>query len=65
MLAGLLNMTMLSHILSLGSLMGYSVVAACVMTLLWDDSQVSKRMEGIVHYCDCLLWFCCWNSIPL
>ncbi|KAF5811444.1 putative amino acid/polyamine transporter I [Helianthus annuus] len=44
---------------------GYSVVAACVMTLRWDDSQVSKRMEGIVHYRDCLLWFCCWNSIPL
>ncbi|KAL8235905.1 hypothetical protein R6Q59_016986 [Mikania micrantha] len=46
-LAGLLNVTVLSHILSVGSLAGYSVVAACVMTLRWDNSQVSKRMEGI------------------
>ncbi|KAJ9565445.1 hypothetical protein OSB04_001411 [Centaurea solstitialis] len=55
-LAGLLNVTLLSHILSVGSLAGYSVVAACVMTLRWedkvDDTNVStilasKRMEGI------------------
>ncbi|KAI3681269.1 hypothetical protein L6452_36059 [Arctium lappa] len=54
-LAGLLNVTVLSHILSVGSLAGYSVVAACVMTLRWEDKvdthvstiSTSKRMEGI------------------
>nr|XP_043621916.1 cationic amino acid transporter 9, chloroplastic-like [Erigeron canadensis]XP_043621917.1 cationic amino acid transporter 9, chloroplastic-like [Erigeron canadensis] len=54
-LAGLLNVTLLSHILSVGSLAGYSVVAACVMTLRWDDNvdtqvstiSMSKRTEGI------------------
>ncbi|XP_023756464.1 cationic amino acid transporter 9, chloroplastic [Lactuca sativa] len=37
-LAGLLNVTLLSHILSVGSLAGYSVVAACVITLRLDDN---------------------------
>ncbi|PWA58186.1 Amino acid/polyamine transporter I [Artemisia annua] len=54
-LAGLLNVTVLSHILSVGSLAGYSVVAACVMTLRLDDkvdtqistTSMSKRTEGI------------------
>ncbi|WKA05361.1 hypothetical protein VitviT2T_023333 [Vitis vinifera] len=45
-LAGLFNIHALSHILSVGSLTGYSVVAACVVTLRWNDktaSQVSTR----------------------
>ncbi|XP_024962849.1 cationic amino acid transporter 9, chloroplastic-like isoform X1 [Cynara cardunculus var. scolymus] len=54
-LAGLLNVTVLSHILSVGSLAGYSIVAACVMTLRWEDKidthvstiSMSKRIEGI------------------
>ncbi|KVH87789.1 Amino acid/polyamine transporter I [Cynara cardunculus var. scolymus] len=59
-LAGLLNVTVLSHILSVGSLVrwlpaGYSIVAACVMTLRWEDKidthvstiSMSKRIEGI------------------
>ncbi|GKB67443.1 cationic amino acid transporter 9, chloroplastic-like protein [Tanacetum coccineum] len=54
-LAGLLNVTLLSHILSVGSLAGYSVVAACVLTLRLDDkvdtqistTSMSKRTEGI------------------
>ncbi|KAK1430371.1 hypothetical protein QVD17_13053 [Tagetes erecta] len=55
-LAGLLNVHLLSHVLSVGSLAGYSVVAACVITLCWKDnigSQVSAtfiphRLEGII-----------------
>ncbi|GAU16473.1 hypothetical protein TSUD_167050 [Trifolium subterraneum] len=53
-LAGLLNVKMLSHILSVGTLTGYSVVSACVVVLRWKDrtnSQVSssaKRREGIL-----------------
>ncbi|CAA2984597.1 cationic amino acid transporter 9, chloroplastic [Olea europaea subsp. europaea] len=55
-LAGLLNVHVLSHILSVGSLTGYSVVSACVVTLRWMDkpaSQVStrwisQRAEGII-----------------
>ncbi|XP_058213358.1 cationic amino acid transporter 9, chloroplastic isoform X1 [Rhododendron vialii] len=45
-LAGLFNVHVLSHILSVGSLTGYSVVSACVVTLRWKDkssSQVSRR----------------------
>ncbi|KAM7459745.1 hypothetical protein LguiA_036273 [Lonicera macranthoides] len=45
-LAGLFNVHVLSHILSVGSLTGYSVVSACVVTLRWKDktsSQVSSR----------------------
>ncbi|XP_071697494.1 cationic amino acid transporter 9, chloroplastic-like [Rutidosis leptorrhynchoides] len=51
-LAGLLNVTMLSHILSVGTLTGYSVVAACVLSLRWDNNvesrSISKRTEGIM-----------------
>ncbi|KAL3516874.1 hypothetical protein ACH5RR_023776 [Cinchona calisaya] len=56
-LAGLFNVHVLSHILSVGSLTGYSVVSACVVTLRWKDkhtSQVSTRWisnrgEGFIY----------------
>ncbi|CAN0921831.1 Cationic amino acid transporter 9, chloroplastic [Linum grandiflorum] len=55
-LAGLFNVSILSHILSVGSLTGYSVVSACVVTLRWNDKpegQVSSRrttawQEGVI-----------------
>lgn len=55
-LAGLLNVHLLSHVLSVGSLAGYSVVAACVIRLRWKDdigiqissTLVSHRHEGII-----------------
>ncbi|XP_020577938.1 cationic amino acid transporter 9, chloroplastic [Phalaenopsis equestris] len=58
-MGGLFNVHSLSHILSVGSLTGYSVVSACVVTLRWKDvaaGQVSSRHisswhEGVV----CLL----------
>lgn len=54
-MAGLFNVHQLSHILSVGTLTGYSVVSACVITLRWKDkvgSQDSRRcipcwQEGI------------------
>ncbi|KAK1364584.1 Cationic amino acid transporter 9, chloroplastic [Heracleum sosnowskyi] len=53
----------LSHILSVGSLTGYSVVSACVITLRWTDKPASQasarwqpnRMEGIL----CLVIISC------
>lgn len=59
LLAGLLNVHLLSHVLSVGSLAGYSVVAACVITLRWKDNignqisssmlvSVTHRQEGII-----------------
>ncbi|XP_022848415.1 cationic amino acid transporter 9, chloroplastic [Olea europaea var. sylvestris] len=62
-LSGLLNVRVLSHILSVGSLTGYSVVSACVVTLRWMDKAasqistrwVSERAEGII----CLLTIAC------
>ncbi|OIW01163.1 hypothetical protein TanjilG_17720 [Lupinus angustifolius] len=52
-LAGLFNVRMLSHILSVGTLTGYSVVSACVVALRWKDranSQVSSssKQEGVI-----------------
>ncbi|KAK7295312.1 hypothetical protein RJT34_18218 [Clitoria ternatea] len=52
-LAGLLNVHVLSHILSVGTLTGYSVVSACVVVLRWKDktnSQVSysAKREGLI-----------------
>ncbi|XP_026424904.1 cationic amino acid transporter 9, chloroplastic-like [Papaver somniferum] len=55
-MAGLFNVTMLSHILSVGSLTGYSVVSACVVTLRWKEKAasqfstkwISSRQEGII-----------------
>ncbi|KAL6565869.1 Cationic amino acid transporter 9, chloroplastic [Orobanche hederae] len=55
-LAGLFNVRVLSHILSVGTLTGYSVVSACVVTLRWKDMtprrastrSISKRGEGII-----------------
>ncbi|CAH1412195.1 unnamed protein product [Lactuca virosa] len=54
-----LNVHLLSHVLSVGSLAGYSVVAACVITLRWKDNignqisssilvSVTHRQEGII-----------------
>ncbi|KAI3804243.1 hypothetical protein L1987_25639 [Smallanthus sonchifolius] len=55
-LAGMLNVHLLSHVLSVGSLAGYSVVAACVITLRWKNNigsqisatSMSHRLEGII-----------------
>ncbi|XP_047342034.1 cationic amino acid transporter 9, chloroplastic-like [Impatiens glandulifera] len=55
-LAGLFNVHVLSHILSVGALTGYSVVAACLVSLRWRDKTVhnlygrsiSSRGEGIL-----------------
>ncbi|MED6187989.1 Cationic amino acid transporter 9, chloroplastic [Stylosanthes scabra] len=52
-LAGLLNVTMLSHILSVGTLTGYSVVSACVVVLRWKDKtnsqlSTSAKREGVI-----------------
>ncbi|KAF4360546.1 hypothetical protein F8388_000845 [Cannabis sativa] len=52
-LAGLFNVHVLSHILSVGSLTGYSVVAACVVSLRWKgntESQLSTSTwrEGVI-----------------
>uniref|UniRef100_A0A7N1A453 Uncharacterized protein n=1 Tax=Kalanchoe fedtschenkoi TaxID=63787 RepID=A0A7N1A453_KALFE len=38
-LAGLFNVHVLSHILSVGTLTGYSVVAACVVAIRWKDKS--------------------------
>ncbi|KAG8363438.1 hypothetical protein BUALT_Bualt19G0022600 [Buddleja alternifolia] len=62
-LAGLFNVRVLSHILSVGTLTGYSVVSACVVTLRWKDrassrastAWISNRGEGII----CLLTIAC------
>ncbi|KAL0464576.1 UNVERIFIED_CONTAM: Cationic amino acid transporter 9, chloroplastic [Sesamum latifolium] len=56
-LACLLNVHVLSHILSVGSLTGYSVVSACVVRLRWEDETssqastklISSRAEGIIY----------------
>ncbi|KAK9142875.1 hypothetical protein Syun_012275 [Stephania yunnanensis] len=63
LLAGIFNVRVLSHILSVGSLTGYSVVSACVITLRWKDkgaSQISgkcisDRREGTI----CLVVVAC------
>ncbi|XP_028751264.1 cationic amino acid transporter 9, chloroplastic-like [Neltuma alba] len=50
-LAGLFNVHVLSHILSVGTLTGYSAVSACVVALRWRGktaSQVSSWREGVI-----------------
>lgn len=55
-MAGLLNVHVLSHILSVGTLTGYSVVAACVLSLRFEEKSVSqasprwcsKWAEGVI-----------------
>nr|GLL40761.1 cationic amino acid transporter 9, chloroplastic [Ipomoea trifida] len=62
-LAGLFNVRLLSHILSVGSLTGYSVVSACAVTLRWKDRNVNEvstgfisgRSEGVI----CLILVAC------
>ncbi|XP_051146170.1 cationic amino acid transporter 9, chloroplastic-like isoform X2 [Andrographis paniculata] len=53
-----LNVRVLSHILSVGTLTGYSVVSACVVTLRWKNKPsssqastwcISRRTEGILY----------------
>ncbi|KAL3613694.1 Cationic amino acid transporter 9, chloroplastic [Castilleja foliolosa] len=56
-LAGLLDVRVLSRILSVGSLTGYSVVSACVVTMRWKSKTssqlstrwISNRTEGILY----------------
>ncbi|GMI75817.1 cationic amino acid transporter 9 [Hibiscus trionum] len=63
-LGGLFNVHVLSHILSVGSLTGYSVVAACVVTLRWkkrtENQDSSKCMST---WCEGVIWIvilaCC------
>ncbi|XP_021755249.1 cationic amino acid transporter 9, chloroplastic-like [Chenopodium quinoa] len=55
-MAGLLNVHVLSHILSVGTLTGYSVVAACVLSLRFEEKSpgqsstrwCSKWAEGVL-----------------
>ncbi|OMP00735.1 Amino acid/polyamine transporter I [Corchorus olitorius] len=55
-LGGIFNVHVLSHILSVGSLTGYSVVAACVVTLRWKNKTgnpasskcISTWCEGVI-----------------
>ncbi|KAJ4950122.1 hypothetical protein NE237_026954 [Protea cynaroides] len=62
-LGGLFNVHVLSHILSVGSLTGYSVVAACVISLRWKDKAsnlvsskwISNWQEGLI----CLVAVAC------
>lgn len=69
-LAGLFNVRVLSHILSVGSLTGYSVVASCVVTLRLKDKEgsptserwISPWREGVI----CLIIIaCCGFAIGL
>ncbi|MQL74250.1 hypothetical protein Taro_006592 [Colocasia esculenta] len=63
-MAGLFNVHELSHILSVGTLTGYSVVSACVIALRWKDNSqrqvsmrcISARKEGII--CLITIAFC-------
>ncbi|XP_078447772.1 cationic amino acid transporter 9 [Wolffia australiana] len=56
-MAGIFNVRILSHILSVGTLTGYSVVSGCVVVLRWKDAPrrqtsikgVSARQEGITY----------------
>ncbi|KAB1225166.1 Cationic amino acid transporter 9, chloroplastic [Morella rubra] len=59
-LAGLFNVHVLSHILSVGTLTGYSVVSACVISLRWKDKMESEEIssswkEGVI----CLITIAC------
>ncbi|CAH9117999.1 unnamed protein product [Cuscuta europaea] len=62
-LAGLFNVEQLSHILSVGTLTGYSVVSACVVSLRLKDMtaspvsavRISKKDEEII----CLILLAC------
>lgn len=62
-MAGLLNVHVLSHILSVGTLTGYSVVAACVLSLRFKEKSAnqasgrwcSRWAEGVI----CLVVLAC------
>ncbi|XVF33599.1 hypothetical protein REPUB_Repub17cG0182000 [Reevesia pubescens] len=50
-LGGLFNVHVLSHILSVGSLTGYSVVAACVVTLRWKN-RTGNQVSSMSTWCE-------------
>ncbi|TYJ22885.1 hypothetical protein E1A91_A08G154400v1 [Gossypium mustelinum] len=55
-LGGLFNVHILSHILSVGSLTGYSVVAACVVTLRWKNNTGNRvSSKCISTWCEGVL----------
>ncbi|CAA6656614.1 unnamed protein product [Spirodela intermedia] len=66
-MASFFNVHVLSHILSVGSLTGYSVVSGCVIALRWKGKPqaqpairgISARQEGII----CLITIACSGFI--
>lgn len=52
-MAGLLNVHVLSHILSVGTLTGYSVVAACVLSLRFKEKSANQTSGR---------WFSRWTE---
>ncbi|KAK8639789.1 hypothetical protein V6N13_138158 [Hibiscus sabdariffa] len=63
-LGGLFNVHVLSHILSVGSLTGYSVVAACVVTLRWKKKTENQDSSKCIStWCEGVIWIvivaCC------
>ncbi|KAK5812693.1 hypothetical protein PVK06_028131 [Gossypium arboreum] len=55
-LGGLFNVHILSHILSVGSLTGYSVVAACVVTLRWKNNTGNRVFSKCIStWCEGVL----------
>ncbi|KAE8727493.1 Cationic amino acid transporter 9 [Hibiscus syriacus] len=63
-LGGLFNVHILSHILSVGSLTGYSVVAACVVTLRWKKrTENQDSSKCMATWCEGVIWIailaCC------
>uniref|UniRef100_A0A7N0UIB7 Cationic amino acid transporter C-terminal domain-containing protein n=1 Tax=Kalanchoe fedtschenkoi TaxID=63787 RepID=A0A7N0UIB7_KALFE len=62
-LAGLLNVRVLSHILSVGTLTGYSVVAACVVAIRWKNkSRADASARGTAAWME---GTCCLVTIAL
>ncbi|CAM8901780.1 unnamed protein product [Rhodiola kirilowii] len=49
-LAGIFNVRVLSHILSVGTLTGYSVVAACVVAIRWKDKSGTISARGTASW---------------
>lgn len=62
-LAAFFNLDQLVHMMSIGTLMAYSIVAACVMLLRYEVADENEKEPNAAPVTNnTTIWHCLWNT---